>query len=134
MKLCWTQDYKKRPEITEIVVFLANNPRLIAPCLEGPTASVAVDDTELLHGRPSVPASPFELANNFFRGNSTFDLGERTTPPGSPTELGPSSGFFTDNVREQLLPNNQSVNIAMQRLAPLASRTPSDSDLQSGLL
>lgn len=133
MKLCWTQDYKKRPEITEICGFLANNPRLLAPCLEGPAAAVPVGDTELLQGRPSVPASPFD-PTSFFPGNSTFNLVERTTPPASPSDLGPSAGFFSDNVREQLLPNNQNVQIAMQRLAPLASRTPSDIDLQNGLL
>ncbi|XP_067007078.2 uncharacterized protein [Anabrus simplex] len=42
---CWNLDSKKRPRASEIVEFLANNPRLIAPCLDMPLASVQMEDT-----------------------------------------------------------------------------------------
>ncbi|XP_046676612.1 receptor-type guanylate cyclase gcy-4-like [Homalodisca vitripennis] len=52
MRSCWNVDYKKRPKASEIVEFIANNPRLLQPCLEGPLASVQIDDSgsvDLLH-------------------------------------------------------------------------------------
>lgn len=42
---CWNRDPKKRPQASEIVEFLANNPRLLSPCLDVPISSVQLEDT-----------------------------------------------------------------------------------------
>lgn len=46
IKSCWNQESKKRPKATEIVEFLANNPQLISPCIEGPIAAVEMEGTD----------------------------------------------------------------------------------------
>ncbi|RZC34381.1 Pkinase Tyr, ANF receptor and/or Peripla BP 6 domain containing protein [Asbolus verrucosus] len=48
LKSCWHQDPKMRTRASEIVEFLANNPRLIVPCLDVPLASVQLEDTNQL--------------------------------------------------------------------------------------
>lgn len=45
IRSCWTVDYKKRPQASEIVEFIANNPRLLTPCLDVPLSSVQMEDT-----------------------------------------------------------------------------------------
>ncbi|KAB0792760.1 hypothetical protein PPYR_14719 [Photinus pyralis] len=45
LKSCWNQDSKIRPTSSEIVEFLANNPRLLTPCLDVPISSVQMEDT-----------------------------------------------------------------------------------------
>lgn len=45
LKSCWQQEFKSRPQASEIVEFLANNPRLICPCLDIPLSSVQMEDT-----------------------------------------------------------------------------------------
>lgn len=44
IRSCWNFDRKRRPHVSEIVEFLANNPRLLSPCLDVPLASVQMDD------------------------------------------------------------------------------------------
>jgi len=34
LKSCWVLDAPKRPHAAEIVEFLANNPRIVSPCLD----------------------------------------------------------------------------------------------------
>ncbi|XP_008543958.2 uncharacterized protein LOC103568771 [Microplitis demolitor] len=43
IKSCWAFDYTKRPSAPEIVDFLAMNPRVLSPCLDGPLSSVQID-------------------------------------------------------------------------------------------
>ncbi|XP_074115403.1 uncharacterized protein LOC141538040 isoform X1 [Cotesia typhae] len=43
IKACWAFDYPKRPSAPEIVDFLAMNPRVLCPCLDGPLSSVQID-------------------------------------------------------------------------------------------
>lgn len=45
IKSCWHKESKKRPPASEIVEFLANNPRLLSPCLDVPLSSVQMEDT-----------------------------------------------------------------------------------------
>lgn len=45
IRSCWKQDPKLRPQASEIVEFLANNPRLVTPCLDVPLSSVQFEDT-----------------------------------------------------------------------------------------
>lgn len=45
IRSCWTVDYKKRPQASEIVEFIANNPWLLTPCLDVPLSSVQIEDT-----------------------------------------------------------------------------------------
>jgi len=47
LKACWTLEPTKRPQSSEIVEFLANNPRLISPNLDIPLASVQLEQSEL---------------------------------------------------------------------------------------
>lgn len=42
MMQCWNQSPEQRPTASKIVEILANNPNLIAPCLDAPLASVEV--------------------------------------------------------------------------------------------
>lgn len=44
LKSCWKQDPKLRPQASEIVEFLANNPRIISPCLDVPASSVNIEE------------------------------------------------------------------------------------------
>ncbi|KAK9510835.1 hypothetical protein O3M35_005535 [Rhynocoris fuscipes] len=53
IKSCWNKEYKKRPQASEIVEFLANNPRLISPCLDVPLSSVQMEDTGQLEMSPN---------------------------------------------------------------------------------
>ncbi|KRT86135.1 protein kinase [Oryctes borbonicus] len=46
LKSCWNQESKRRPKASEIVEFLANNPQLISPCIEGPIAAVEMEGTD----------------------------------------------------------------------------------------
>ncbi|XP_046384645.1 uncharacterized protein LOC124154916 [Ischnura elegans] len=48
LRSCWNLEVKKRPQASEIVDFLANNPRLISPCLDVPLASVQMEDSDQL--------------------------------------------------------------------------------------
>jgi hypothetical protein len=53
--------------VSEIVEFIANNPRLISPCLDVPLASVQMDDdTEQIEmGLPNVTFRKCSVAMNF---------------------------------------------------------------------
>ncbi|XP_055645042.1 uncharacterized protein LOC129780610 isoform X2 [Toxorhynchites rutilus septentrionalis] len=46
MKACWNQDYKKRPNASEVSEFISNYPRLLSPCLDVPLASVQMAETD----------------------------------------------------------------------------------------
>lgn len=46
MKACWNQDYKKRPNASEVAEFISNYPRLLSPCLDVPLASVQMAETD----------------------------------------------------------------------------------------
>ncbi|PNF24229.1 hypothetical protein B7P43_G15826 [Cryptotermes secundus] len=56
IRSCWNFDHKRRPQVSEIVEFVANNPRLISPCLDVPLASVQMDDyaEQLEMGLPNI--------------------------------------------------------------------------------
>uniref|UniRef100_A0A224XI24 Gamma-aminobutyric acid type B receptor subunit 2 n=1 Tax=Panstrongylus lignarius TaxID=156445 RepID=A0A224XI24_9HEMI len=58
IKSCWNKDYKKRPQASEIVEFLANNPRLISPCLDVPLSSVQLEGTGQLEMSIADPDKP----------------------------------------------------------------------------
>lgn len=45
IRSCWNREPKLRPLASEIVEFLANNPRILAPCLDVPLSSVQFEDT-----------------------------------------------------------------------------------------
>lgn len=46
MRNCWTADYKKRPTAVQILEFVANNPRLVSPCVDIPHFSIQFSDNE----------------------------------------------------------------------------------------
>lgn len=96
-----------------MVAFLANNPRLLSPCLDTPASSVAVEDSDL--PLPDLPPSPFITPPSFFPGEDGVE--DHITA-------------FDEGVHERLIPSG-AVHIPMTQLAPLASRTPSDIDIQS---
>lgn len=48
LKSCWALEPQKRPQASEIVEFLANNPRIVSPCLDIPLASVQLEGTDQL--------------------------------------------------------------------------------------
>ncbi|CAB3230296.1 unnamed protein product [Arctia plantaginis] len=43
IKSCWSADYKARPGAAEVAAFLAEWPRLLAPCLDVPLDALALD-------------------------------------------------------------------------------------------
>lgn len=81
MKLCWNQDYKKRPNASEIVEYLANNPRLITPCLEGPTASVQIENTGQMEMQ--LPESQFRKCSSTLSTKHVQNLANGSIPQAS---------------------------------------------------
>lgn len=65
MKSCWNQDGKLRPAASEIVEFLANNPRLISPCLDVPLSSVQTEESDQLEINIPTPCRKFSSSFNF---------------------------------------------------------------------
>ncbi|OXA51550.1 Gamma-aminobutyric acid type B receptor subunit 1 [Folsomia candida] len=61
LKSCWQLDAQKRPHSAEIVEFLANNPRIVSPCLDIPLASVQLEGTGQLE--ISMPHRPKPTSN-----------------------------------------------------------------------
>lgn len=59
MKSCWKIDPKERPTASEIVDYIANNPRLLSPCLDDPITSVHINDSDQ-HGMP--PEEAFKVS------------------------------------------------------------------------
>ena len=51
---CWDIIPTKRPSAAEIAEVLANNPRLVSPCIDVPLASVQVERTDSLEMIPSL--------------------------------------------------------------------------------
>ncbi|XP_075213197.1 uncharacterized protein LOC142319607 isoform X2 [Lycorma delicatula] len=45
IRSCWNREPKLRPQASAIVEFLANNPRILSPCLDVPLSSVQIEDT-----------------------------------------------------------------------------------------
>nr|XP_023022017.1 receptor-type guanylate cyclase gcy-18-like [Leptinotarsa decemlineata] len=48
IRSCWKREAKERPTASQMVEFLANNPRLLTPCLEGPISSLQIGDSDQL--------------------------------------------------------------------------------------
>jgi hypothetical protein len=67
IRSCWNFDHKRRPHVSEIVEFLANNPRLISPCLDVPLASVQMDDDtgQLQMQLPNITFRKCSVSMNF---------------------------------------------------------------------
>ncbi|XP_059485869.1 receptor-type guanylate cyclase gcy-19-like isoform X2 [Neocloeon triangulifer] len=84
LRACWAQDYKKRINASEVVEFLANNPRLIAPCLDVPLASVQMEDTAQLELNLPEKSRKCSVSLNKNRQRSLSGGGAATTP-NSPT-------------------------------------------------
>jgi hypothetical protein len=95
IRSCWNFDHKRRPHVSEIVEFLANNPRLISPCLDVPLASVQMDDDtgQLQMQLPNITFRKCSVSMNFTSpatGASCAYLREpllSSTDPLSTTEL-----------------------------------------------
>lgn len=64
---CWNFDHKRRPQVSEIVEFLASNPRIISPCVDVPLASVQMDDDtgQLQMQLPSMTFRKCSVSVNF---------------------------------------------------------------------
>lgn len=73
MRSCWSVDHTKRPTAPEIVEFLANNQRVIAPCLDVPLASVQLEHTGEMEMHLNTPADrkfSFPWSGQSFKSNS----------------------------------------------------------------
>ncbi|XP_060518097.1 receptor-type guanylate cyclase gcy-13-like isoform X2 [Cylas formicarius] len=53
MKNCWKQDPKQRTTASQVVEFLANNPRLLSPCMDIPLMSLELE--EMIHQENNIP-------------------------------------------------------------------------------
>ncbi|XP_037928341.1 receptor-type guanylate cyclase gcy-13-like [Teleopsis dalmanni] len=98
LNACWSQDVKKRPTATDLVDYISNYQRLLTPCLDFPSASVAMAETEsdemelLPKLRKCSPqtdttldldiVSQASLQNNFERSNQLI----QDMPPTQPVE------------------------------------------------
>ncbi|XP_069698476.1 uncharacterized protein [Periplaneta americana] len=107
IRSCWNFDHKRRPHISEIVEFLANNPRLISPCLDVPLASVQMeDDTEHLDIQlPNVTFRKCSVSMNFITGS------------GVPSTDGSACAY----VREPLLSSTHSSSTELSKYMELNS-------------
>ncbi|XP_072396651.1 uncharacterized protein [Diabrotica undecimpunctata] len=88
MKSCWKRESKERPTACQIVEFLANNPRLLSPCLDVPISSVQIGDSDQLElSRKDLKVSPSKSANGstFQAPNTMFD--DRPDPDSIPLEV-----------------------------------------------
>lgn len=104
LKSCWNQDSKMRPAASEIVEFLANNPRLLAPCLDVPLSSVQMEDTGQLE---------MHLPEQFRK--CSVSLSTKSTLPN-----GISSSSFDSKInmlRQNSMPDN-SVSVPMDKCCP----------------
>ncbi|EEB11146.1 tyrosine protein kinase, putative [Pediculus humanus corporis] len=115
IKSCWNLEYKKRPQASEIVEFLANNPRLISPCLDVPISSVEFEDTGQLELNLPKSLRKFSLTLNAkyeesageTRNQSLSQDSEPSPPPAvPPTSVlsdfdEPSSVFFPNGYAAQ---------------------------------
>ncbi|CAG9862835.1 unnamed protein product [Phyllotreta striolata] len=88
MSSCWKRESKERPTASQIVEFLANNPRLLTPCLDVPILSVQMGDSdELEMPTKNIKVSPSKSANgSSFQAPATV-YGDRTDPDNIPLEL-----------------------------------------------
>lgn len=59
IKSCWKLDPKERPTASQIVDYIANNPRLLSPCLDDPITSVHINDSDQ-HGM--APEEAFKVS------------------------------------------------------------------------
>ncbi|CAB3366072.1 Hypothetical predicted protein [Cloeon dipterum] len=84
LRSCWAKEYKNRITSPEVVEFLANNPRLIAPCLDVPLASVQMEDTAQLELNLPEKTRKCSVAPVKNRQRSLSGGGAATTP-NSPT-------------------------------------------------
>ncbi|XP_043507447.1 uncharacterized protein LOC122527382 isoform X1 [Frieseomelitta varia] len=81
MYSCWRTDHTKRPTAPEIVDFLATNPRIIAPCLDVPLASVQIEHTGQLEMQLNGNMRKFSLS--WPPQNPTTQSSTSTSSPGS---------------------------------------------------
>ncbi|XP_046995878.1 uncharacterized protein LOC124607652 [Schistocerca americana] len=75
IRSCWNKDYKRRPNASEIVEFLANNPRLLSPCLDMPLASVQMEDTGQLEMHLPERFRKCSLTASLLQSNSELSNG-----------------------------------------------------------
>lgn len=106
LKSCWQQESRQRPQASEIVEFLANNPRLISPCLDIPLSSVQMEDTGQLEMH--LPQQFRKCSSSFSFKNLSVPNGISNSPPLPVRKLSiPESGSYLqlDNCcpREPLL-------------------------------
>lgn len=59
IKSCWKIDPKERPTASQLVDYIANNPRLLIPCLDDPISSVHINDSDQ-HGM--APEEAFKVS------------------------------------------------------------------------
>nr|CAD7426195.1 unnamed protein product [Timema monikensis] len=92
---CWNNDHKKRPQASEIVEFLANNPRLLTPCLDIPLSSVQMEDTGQLE--MTLPENfrkcSVSLSFNKFPGNTVRARYRSVSGPGESLTPGQERNF-----------------------------------------
>ncbi|CAG2057754.1 unnamed protein product [Timema podura] len=92
---CWNNDHKKRPQASEIVEFLANNPRLLTPCLDIPLSSVQMEDTGQLE--MTLPENfrkcSVSLSFNKFPGNTVRARYRSVSGPGETLTPGQERNF-----------------------------------------
>lgn len=109
-----------RPSASEIVEFLANNPRLLTPCLDVPLSSVQMEDTGQLE---------MHLPEQFRKCSMSINNTKNSVPS---LPNGVSSASFDSKlniIRQNSVPDN-SISIPMDKCCPrepLLGPTRSDS-------
>ncbi|KAG8222593.1 hypothetical protein J437_LFUL002585 [Ladona fulva] len=81
IRSCWNLESKNRPQASEIVDFLANNPRLISPCLDCPLASVQMEHSDQLDMNLSERLRKCSMSLNSATGNATSGVSLRHRTP-----------------------------------------------------
>lgn len=90
LRSCWITEHKNRPNASEVVEFLANNPRLIAPCLDVPLSSVQMEDTGQMELQ--LPEKSRKCSVSLKTRHRSLSGGSHAaTTPNSPTSVEPNT-------------------------------------------
>lgn len=117
IRSCWSIDAKKRPPASEIVEFLANNPRLLSPCPDVPLASVQLEDTDQLEVH--LPPDLRKSSTSSLKGGSPINGKLVSTSSGQQQQQQPQSS-------SRVTQRQQSVPECTIPLSPLENCCPKE--------
>lgn len=114
MRCCWNVDHSKRPTAPEIVNIIAENPRMLSPCLDVPIASIHLDKSE------PIDIHDIQLPENLRKFSLSLSWPPpQGFPPLPPLSVTPQPSLVTDVPLMQLEPHTDET--AMDQLDSVAT-------------